>query len=324
MKPVSMVIIFLSTVILLLSCNTGGYQGIGERIDPYDPLGTDSVSYVRGVVGGPPYTTEVITYSHPGSGAGEFVLTSIVDSADQTSVTITRADYTLSGTDITLTPFVQYRHTYKAGLSNATKITESFNPDISGMKSFDTSGAPVLLYEGSPYTDMRNVVDHVIASASTDLERAQWAYMLCEITLMTAQIRIEGFGGMGMMDYLGRTVTMRGMREGSYEMYSRGTSPNTTDYDYSNYSDHLYLTVDGTQTTSASTSGDGSMEGTLSFDLQGTVDTTTVTIDYSNISIGSTLPDGGQYSVKVGAASPQNVSYTFGRPGALDLSPAIP
>jgi hypothetical protein len=327
MKPIAAGVLLIATISLFSSCNLGGYQEIGKQIDPYDPLGVNSKTYMRAVSDVSMRTTEMITYSLPDPGnKGELVLTTIVDDGSEKAITITRARYTLSGTDITLVPFVQYKNEYGPGLHNATQTTSNFNPDIAGTKFFEIAGN-LLTYGVDPnknqYTDLQAVFANVMTKLAPD--RARMILKLVELTMMTAQSRLEGFGGMGMVEYLGKTVTLRGMRKGSYDLYSVGGlgSPNTTDFTYKDYSDHSSLTIEGLQRVVASQAGDGSMSRTVSFTIEGSSQTWTGSIKYDNITITSSVPSAGYYEVTV-EGQESDVPSTAAIPGHFDLAEVMP
>jgi hypothetical protein len=303
------------SVTAVISCDIGGFQDLAEMIDPNSAIGTNSYSYLRAStdLDGNDVTT-AITYSAPdGGGNGEFVLTVVVDDetvvdAFKTQVYMVRTTYNLAGGIITHTPYFAYRNTYKSGLGNATQsdepdefdtiVPETYLNLLSGPIPFDDTSIPgTLSYGGNDYTSFATLHDNVM-NESTAEERAKQFMHMYEFTIITSQTKIEGFGGMGMIQYLGRTVSFNGIRTGTFELTSEGTLSNTSDFNYKSYSDYQGLTMQGLQRSSTGTSGDGNMSGTVTFTLQGSSQTWTGSVNYDTIVIEDTLPVSGNYIIK--------------------------
>ena len=322
MKRLLFILLPVITMLLaILSCDIGGFQDLAEMIDPNSAIGVNSYSYMLATTDTDVNDVTIsITYSEPdGSGNGEFVLTVVVDDADdadsanwQTHVYMVRTTYNLAGNTMTHTPYFAYHNTYSAGLGNATQSDEpaefsTIVPDTylnlaSGSVSFDDTSVPGTLAYGElgnedQYTSFATLHDNIMSEA-TDEERAKQFMHMYEHTIITSQTKIEGFGGMGMLQYLGRTVAFNGIRAGTFELTSEGTFSNTSDFDYKSYTDYQGLTIQGLQQSSSGTSGDGTMSGTVTFTLEGSTQTWTGSVNYDAIGIEDTLPTTGYYLIK--------------------------
>ena len=314
MKGQLCILILFVGALIFASCNVGGYQDLGEVIDPTTPIGENSYSYMRTTQDSDSNNvTELITYNEPdGDGNGELVFTVLVDDADdpvpanwKLHVSMIRADYKLSGATITLTPYIVYYNKYTEGLTNATQsndpddfdqiVSQTYLDYVTGDHSFDDSGADTLTYEGNDYTNLSSLFDNIMGKPEED--RAKQFMQMYELTTIASHTKLEGFGGMGMLQYLGRTVTLKGIRAGTYDLTSEGTLSNTTDYDYKNYTDYQCLTIHGLQRTDSGISGDGSMSGTVTFTLVAGA-TYTGSVTYDTIVLENTLPKGGAYRIK--------------------------
>jgi hypothetical protein len=325
---------------MFVSCDIGGFQDLAEMIDPTTSIGENSYSYMRvttNVDGN--NVAESITYNDPDSdGNGEFVLTVVVDDADDADSTnwkvevyMIRSTYNLSGTDITHTPYFTYHNTYTAGLGNATQsddpsdfdqiIDSTYLSYVTGTKYFSDSVPGTLTYDSNDYTSFTTLYDNIM-SESTAEDRAKQFMQMYEFTIITSQTKIEGFGGMGMIQYLGRTVAFKGIRAGTFELTSEGAFSNTSDFNFEGYSDYQGLTIRGLQRSNSGTSGDGNMSGTVDFTLVGS-QTWTGSVNYDAIGLENTLPTIGYYTIKFDVIDEQGTPVDplqVTNPGSFDYT----
>jgi len=325
--------------LLFFSCDIGGFQDLAEMIDPTTPIGENSYSYMRTTLDGTNNVTELITYSESdGDGNGELVFIVLVDDADDLDpanwklhVSMIRADYILSDTTITLKPYIVYHNQYTAGLTNATQRDDPDDFDqivslthlnyVTDDHSFDDSVADTLTYDSNNYTSVTTLYDNIMRESDA-MVRAKQFMQMYELTIITSQTKIEGFGGMGMIQYLGRTVAFKGIRVGTFELTSEGAFSNTTDFNYKGYSDYQGLTIHGLQRSQSGTSGDGNMSGTVDFTLVGS-QTWTGSVNYDAIVLDDTLPKGGVYLIKFDGIDDQGTGVNplqTTNPGSFDYT----
>ena len=325
--------------LIFVSCDIGGFQDLAEMIDPTTPIGENSYSYMRTTTDGDGNNvTELITYNEPdGDGNGELAFISIVDDIAGAKVTVSlaRATYNLSGTNITLAPYFAYYNEYSAGLGNAKQsddpsdfeqvVSTTFLDDITGAHTFDDSVSDTLTYDDNNYTSIAALYDNIMGKAK-DVRAKQFMQMY-ELTIITSQTKIEGFGGMGMIQYLGRTVALNGIRVGTYNLTSEGTFNNTTDFDFKNYSDYQGLTLNGLQRSQSDRHGDGNMSGTVDFTLVGSSETWTGSVNYDAIVLENTLPTKGYYKIIFDGIDDQGTnvdSLQTTNPGSFDYTAILP
>ena len=144
-----------------------------------------------------------------------------------------------------------------------------------------------MTYDGNDYTSVVTLYDNIMGEA-IDV-RAKRFMQMYELTIITSQTKIEGFRGMGMIQYLGRTVAFKGIRVGTFEV--------TSDFNYKGYSDYQGLTIHGLQRSQSGMSGDGNMSGTVDFTLGGS-QTWTGSVNYDAIVLENTLPTKGYYKIR--------------------------
>ncbi len=95
---------------------------------------------------------------------------------------------------------------------------------------------------------------------------ATCAFELANLGLLSSDVRIIGFGGVGMTQY-SQAETYVGTIAGSLVVSVSGFASNTTRIAYGGFVDLGGVTVDGTQLTYANSSGSGHMDGVLTFSL---------------------------------------------------------
>jgi hypothetical protein len=91
--------------------------------------------------------------------------------------------------------------------------------------------------------------------------------------------------------------------------------------------DLTVIVIDGPQTTTVDTDGDGMMSGILSFVMRGTGGATDVkvrgSVDYAGLVIGDGVAAGGTYSLSLdGSPQPYQISYELATD--VDLRAVLP
>lgn len=96
---------------------------------------------------------------------------------------------------------------------------------------------------------------------------AACAFQIANLGIRSSEVRIIGFGGPGMTQYL-QAETYVGTVAGSLRISMSGFLQNTTTIAYSAFEDLGGVRVNGPQITEADSGGDGHMSGVLTFALQ--------------------------------------------------------
>ena len=192
--------------------------------------------------------------------------------------------------------------------------------------TFDDSVEGTLTYDGNDYTSVPTLFDDIIAETDAAVRAKQFMHMY-EYTIITSQTKIEGFGGMGMLQYIGRTVAFKGIRVGTFELTSKGTINNQTSFQFKGYSDYRGLAMEGLQRSNTNTSGDGAMSEEVDFTIQGSSDTWTGSVNYDAIVLDGTLPKGGYYLIKFDVLDETGTQVNpllTTNPGQFDYTDIIP
>jgi hypothetical protein len=292
MRKIAFLFLLLPLIILYTSCGEVG--DVGEKVDPAEPMDGESKSYMRtavsGVAPGETNIVEVVTIEDPGPLGDEIAIMRGSDDGSKFTVTLTRATYTIKGSNITI---------YLNG---------------------------ELTYGSHVYKRMDFVYDAIMAEPMGPEDRERDIMRMYELTTISSQVKIKGFGGIGMFDYFNETNRLKGIRSGYYDLIVSGKLIGgvTTTFAYAGYSDHAYMTLDGRETSKtgygSADNGDGNMEESVTLTISGeSGDTWTVVVDYTDIILDDTLPQ-GTYSVKVGTDDAQDVDAVIFQPGHFDYT----
>lgn len=146
------------------------------------------------------------------------------------------------------------------------------------------------------------------------------AYQVFSLAIQSSEARIIGFGGAGMTQYQ-RAATYVGAVAGSVRVAVSGNSPVTTRIDYAGFEDQNGVVVAGPQVTTSSWSGDGHMDGVMTFTFApqgldpGQATTLTGAIDYGGggnpadaVQITSGNTSGGYYVARIDGGGTARIS----------------
>jgi hypothetical protein len=332
MRKIAFLFLLLPLIILYTSCGEVG--DVGEKVDPAEPMDGESKSYMRtavsGVAPGETNIVEVVTIEDPGPLGDEIAIMRGSDDGSKFTVTLTRATYTIKGSNITIYPYLFHSYAYAAYSNPASEsgasreIYDQSTPETHAFSVDDLNGE--LTYGSHVYKRMDFVYDAIMAEPMGPEDRERDIMRMYELTTISSQVKIKGFGGIGMFDYFNETNRLKGIRSGYYDLIVSGKLIGgvTTTFAYAGYSDHAYMTLDGRETSKtgygSADNGDGNMEESVTLTISGeSGDTWTVVVDYTDIILDDTLPQ-GTYSVKVGTDDAQDVDAVIFQPGHFDYT----
>lgn len=157
------------------------------------------------------------------------------------------------------------------------------------------------------YVPLAAALGHLGTATAQD---ASCAYYVANLTVMTTQVRIVGFGGPGMLQYRS-PETFEGTLAGEVRVaMSGGLFSPDVQIAYSQLSDFPGVQLDGAQQTHTDAGGNGRTEGTLHFTIQGSAPAPAITgaVVY-DLDITDGYAGGGQYQITIdggasGTASP--------------------
>jgi hypothetical protein len=319
--------IFLPLTLAFVSCGLAGYNDLGEAINPYLQLGAESKTYMRteSAVGGD--AVELITLSDPDEeNRGGIIIMEIIDETTLFTVKISRGTYELAGGSIAIDIFVEYENAYKPTSNpsgNPGASQTEFSPDKRIEFAFVQEDVQATIaLDGTLYKRVDLILDSILAKSSPD--REEQLMKMYDLTIVASQSKIDGFGGKGMLGYIGKTTLVEGFRFGSFDLRPnwKGVplfSSVITEFHYDKYSDNSYVVLTGKQSSEASMGGNGSMSGTVSFTLQGSATNWSCSVDYGNIVLSETLGSAGFYEVTI-QGTPYTVSFEHVNPGFFSFT----
>jgi hypothetical protein len=156
---------------------------------------------------------------------------------------------------------------------------------------------------------------------------AEDVFRLFNLPLFTSQARLLGFGSAGMTQYVGVNAEFGGTVRNRFTVTVAALLNPDTVISYFQLEDLTGIVVDGLQNTDVNTSGNGSMNGVLSFVMRGTGGATDVVIrgalDYEGLQIGDGFAAGGGYTLTIdGAPAPYAISWELA--ADVDLRDVLP
>jgi hypothetical protein len=156
---------------------------------------------------------------------------------------------------------------------------------------------------------------------------AEATFTLFSLPMLTSQVRLLGFGGGSMTQYVDQTATFGGLIRNKFTVSVESwLSPNTL-ISYYQLEDLSGIVIDGPQKTNVDTSGNGQMDGVLNFIMRGTGGVSDVAIrghlDYAGLQIRNGIAAGGQYALTIdGIVTPYVISYELA--ANVDLRDVLP
>lgn len=299
--------LFISSLVLMNSCDMGSYNPIARNLDPFEPLGPTAEAWFRGSGSAGDTMAEifVLQQGSPSAGdAGGFIFIEVHDRGsayNRTEIALTRGTYIVSGSDIDFYPYVEYTGSYQQ-TSNPKN-----NPD-----PIDREGELISLPTGF-LLSFENLDTVIGRNDSSD--RALEFVTLYQIGVFCSQVIIPGFGGTGMMTYT-RETPFKGLIDGNVLVFMPKLLPQArVDFLYSNQENLPGMVMSGLLRTDSGPTGNGSMSETVTTTIGGGDE---ISVNYDAINISGTVPSSGSYSVRFPGDTVVTVDSQLLIPGTLD------
>jgi hypothetical protein len=308
---------------LILSCNMDGYHDLAESVNRFTQLGPDATTYMRTCVleSGP--AAELMTFSDLRETYGSCVSMRVIDQGDKVKVVLELGTFQISEDQIELEYGLRFLNTYMrtpnpSGVSGATQ-EELSPPNQDALYWQHDRVAGIIRIGEKRYLKTDRIFDTILSQESSDWpDQFMKLFLLCT---MAAHARIEGFGGIGMLQYIGKTTHFDGLLFGDMAFSVAGLTTLTTTFKYTNHSDIGCVILDGEIVNRSDLSGTGEMNGGLAFTIECAENTWQGSVDYSAIRISETLPSSGEYRLTFGGSdSIYTAPYDYGNPGRFDLT----
>lgn len=312
--------IFIGVILVFLSCNINGYNDLGEPVNRFAQIGTDATTYLRVYKTGSESIVELFIFENSEDMNGHCMFITITDNTQNVITDEKIGNYKIKSHRLTLNYFIEYinishEKTNPARVGGAVQNSLSL-PDLEYTYESD-SNSGILKINGESYFRLDNVFDSVLMN-QTALSADQF-FKLYLLSNMAAHCRIKGFGGAGMLQYIGKTTQFDGLLSGYLALKVNGLRNVTSQFTYSNHTDLSGITLNGQMTNESDMNGNGTMSGSVHFIIQGSSKTWQGVVEYSDIQITHTLPSGGFYGLTIDSSYYQ-IDYNDGNPGDFDLT----
>ncbi len=297
----------LATFVFAVGCDKQGLHPYGKLTDVIDSCGANAAVYLRStdegtdmVLFGAPNATDVVTAAQTRC----FLFGTVYRDS---STTLQYGTYELDGTGNGIFHVqAAYNFVYEPNVAVAARTgaeRADFDPVIdSPMTVVSNGGRLTVDIQGAsrtyrPLADVIHAIDLDAPSGGEDV------YQLYNLALFFSQVRIPAFGGLGMTRYITAPGTFAGLATGFYVVSVQSLVHPHATISYRNLEDFPGIWVDGDQVTKVNISGDGPMEGVLSFEFREPGNPTQVvisgTVDYANVNVANGVGSSGYYVLAV-------------------------
>jgi hypothetical protein len=310
---------WLFAPVLCVACEPG-YANLAEPLDPLVPFTKAATSFVLPSRDG----TEVLTLELPGTSRTGRI--AFLELARDGATHMREGAYAVVDGELVTSFSTDYRRGNESSRSPMSRIgseTTQLNPprlwdavvrvrdDPLEVTIDDISGKRVLL-------PLDSAVDLLADSSRIDPTLVLRA---CYLQVYSSQVRVPGFGGAGMTEYLDHDGEFGGLLTGTQTVRMEGLLSPVNTFTFTDYSDLAGWTLDGRFSSSTNTAGDGSMAGELDARLTTSSHQLRVVLSYGDVELSGGTDSGGTYGVTVNGTRSE-VDYAVLKD--LDLRGLVP
>jgi len=334
--------ILLIISIIISSCDMGSYNPIARALDPFEPLGTNSLAWMNtsGSTGDSKSSFLILQEGVPSDkDQGGYIYIEIADNSfpsPKTEIRLIRGIYSISSSPdgvLNFLPHAEYLGIYRQTSS------PSNNPDpidregeiIKVDFSYNSSSRELSLGDEpevfSPIQGSGGILDSIFNmttagnAANSTAIRAMQLQLIYQVGIFASQVIVPGFGGTGMMTYYNNRTPFQGLVGGKESILMSKLLPLArVDFDYDEMVNLPGLSMSGKLRTDSNASGTGSMSQLIDTVVNdGTNPPYSFSVSYDGIKITGTIPSDGSYTVSIDG-SPEDISFMYYVPGNLDFT----
>ena len=301
-----------------------GYHDLGEPVNGFDPLGVNASSFICAYQIDQENHVELFTVSDIGEPDGQFSWLHVTENEQVVIADLLTGSYEISGNMLVLHSDMDYISQYKeksnpSSVPGAVQYKQS--PDNPKQFSWACDASTnIVQIDERVYQSIQIVYNYILSKSSpTWIDQFTKMFLL---GTMSAHCRIEGFGGAGMLQYLGKTTDFDGLLSGGFKLSSNGLREITTKFIYQDLSEIAGSVLNGEMKNTSNMSGSGKLSGIVHFEIKGTSQTWRGSVDYSKIEIEHTLPVSGEYLITIDNDT-FSIDYSYGNPGNFDLTDIV-
>jgi hypothetical protein len=300
-----------------------GYHDLGEPVNRFSQMGYNSVTYMRTFYDNQKDGVELFIMSDEHQFEGDCVSMMVLTDSVRIDVLQKIGHFEIRDGTIRLSFFNEYLNTYE----------ERANPSaVAGaVQNSLNSGTLEASFRRQRNTGRIEIGDHrfqrldlVFNSVMTDSteDRADRFIKLYLLYTMIGHCRMEGFGGIGMLQYMGKTTRFDALLFGTMEFKVDGVNKITSEFKYVEHSDLTGMVFNGVIRNISSMDGTGTMDGLINVTVRGDK-TWQASVGYSSIAVKHSVANSGFYILII-EGQEYEVSYLYGTPGHFDLSDVLP
>ncbi len=328
----------ISCLLVLAACDTSGIHPLGRRRDALVPCDVDQLgrldttsTWLRStpegteiVLLGRVDAAEVVANTKPACYGHGFIAHDTTTHFEFGSYTL---DATGQGQAVHAQEYVFKYEPEQSLLHRAGSVRTDLKDPVSKSLSIVKEGSKIVLTLDGTAMRMTALGAVVEAIAPATQAGAEDVFRLYNLPMMTSQVRLLGFGGGSMTQYVDATAEFGGLIRNKFTVSVESwLSPNTL-ISYHQLEDLSGIIIDGPQKSNVDTSGNGQMEGILSFLMRGTGGVSDVVLrgrlNYTGLQISDGVAAGGTYTLSVdGVATPYVISYQLATD--VDLRDVLP
>jgi len=243
---------------------------------------------------------------NPGSG-GAYSLFTMRDRRNpeagcwEVSVELVRGSYAVSGAGVLeLHPGQTWSGTYRKSGSPKSFPGPADHDGGAEVLSFYQDGERIIRLKGKTWHRLDFVLDDILQTESPR-KRAEMLMKLYQAGLYSSQITVPGFGGLGMMRYIGKTTAFPALLEGQDTLgMSMKWFTSVITFNFSHHTNFTGITLHGPFQIRAKASGDGMLSGQVEFTVEGkSGPPVSCSVEYVDLEVTGTIPSDGFYRVTV-------------------------
>ena len=306
-----------------MACNMTGYHDLGEPVNRFSQMGYYSVTYLRTFHTDQADGVELFIMSDEHLFEGNCVSMIVLTDSTQMNVRQKIGHYEIKEGTIRMSYFNEYLNTYEER-ANPSSVAGAIQNSLDS----ETMEASYHIQRNKGRVDIGDhqflrldrVFDSVLSDSSA--ARAERFMKLYILDTMVGHCRMEGFGGIGMLQYIGKTTRFDALLFGIMEFRVEGINTITTEFRYTEHSDLTGMVLDGIIRNVSGMDGTGVMDGRVAVSVRGDK-TWQASVEYGSITVKHSVANSGFYHLTIDGQE-YDVSYRIGTPGHFDLSDVLP
>ena len=196
--------------------------------------------------------------------------------------------------------------TVKLGGRNESSAKRDDMPSPSSHAlTVEADGDHIIVGMDSERRRLTNIYDVVQRLGSGTQAEAEDAFRFLNLSIYTSAVRIVGFGGYGMSQYMGALSHFVSLVANEYTVEVKGklTSPDTY-ITYAQFEDMNGVIIDGSQLSATDYTGTGDLSGVLTWRMRASADPDDVwlsgELDYEGVHVKNGVASSGEYTFTIG------------------------